>query len=354
VTGSPVQRLVPDVERLAVLRANAIGDFVVSVPALVALRTAYPSAQLTLIGDEWHRAFLAQRPGPWDRVVVGPRYPGLRGEPFDAEPGPDYEAFLVEQLAESYDLVVQLHGGGRTSNEVVQALKPRVSAGARTPDAPALDRWVPYQPDRHETLRCLEIVDLVGATITGVHDLEPRLAVTAQDRDESFAAVVGEVDVVVHLGANDSRRRWPVSEFATVLERLARLGREVVLIGGAADRELIAALPKETVRGCHDRVGRLTLGGTLGLLSRTRLFVGNDSGPRHLAAAVGVATVGIFWAPNRQTFGPLIGPHRALTAYRTDCPRCGADRMTCAHGDSAVAAVTPDEVLNAIAELSAE
>ncbi|ADB29790.1 glycosyl transferase family 9 [Kribbella flavida DSM 17836] len=351
MSGAAVRGLVPGVERLAVLRANAIGDLVVSLPALAALRTAYPGAQLTLIGDEWHRDLLAQRPGPWDRVVVGPRYPGLRGEPFDAEPGPDYEAFLVQQIAESYDLVVQLHGGGRTSNQVVQALKPRLSVGARTPEAPELDRWVPYPPDRHETLRCLEIVDLVGASITSIQDLAPRLAVTGQDLDESFSASASEVDVVVHLGANDSRRRWPVSSFAVLIERLTELGREVVLIGGAADRELVAELPAGVLPGCRDLVGRLTLGGTLGLLSRARLFVGNDSGPRHLAAAVGVPTVGIFWGPNRQTFGPLVGPHRAVTAYRTDCPRCGVERMACAHPDSVVAGVTVEEVLTAVADL---
>ena len=342
----------PGVRKVTVLRANAIGDFVVALPALAALRRAYPAAELTIIGDVWHADLLSDRPGPWDRIVVAPRYPGLRGQPFDAVPGPEYEAFVAVQAAESYDLVVQLHGGGRTSNEVVRALEPRVSIGARTPDAPQLDRWTPYVVGRHETLRCLEIVALAGATIDSVRDLEPHLEVTDTDCRESRRIVPGEIDIVVHPGANDPRRRWPVTAFAALLERLTGLGRQVTLLGGPADRPVADQLWALTYCEYLDIVGRAPLRTTLGLLARARLFVGNDSGPRHLAAAVGVPTVGIFWAPNLQTFGPLVGDHRAVTAYATGCPRCGADWIRCGHELSMVASVPVDEVVEAAMSLS--
>lgn len=352
---SPVDLAVVDgVERLAVLRANAVGDFVVTLPALAALRRTYPAAALTVIGDTWLAGFLTDRPGPWDEVVVAPLYPGLRGLPSDAGPGADWEDFRARHSAPPYDLILQLHGGGRNSNEFVTALQPRVSAGARASDARELDRWVPYVLGRHESLRCLEIARLVGADLTGLEDLEPRLSVTAGDLAESHQVLGGEVDVVMHTGANDSRRRWPATSFEKLIQRLTGEGRSVTLIGGRADREVAAQISAGAGPGCTDVTGELSLGGTLGLLSRARLFVGNDSGPRHLAAAVGTPTVGIFWIPNLQTFGPIVGDHRAVTAYQVNCPVCARPQVhrPCGHNVSLVEDVAVDDVMDAVYSLA--
>lgn len=347
--------VVDGVERLAVVRANAVGDFVVTLPTLTALRRTYPSARLTLFGDRWLAAFLAGRPGPWDEVVVVPPYPGLRGLPSDAEPGPEWDEFRVRHLDAAYDLVLQLHGGGRNSNEFVTALGPRVSAGARAADARALDRWVPYVLGRHEILRCLEIARLVGAEPGGLGELEPLLAVTPGDLTASADRVSGAVDVVIHAGANDSRRRWPATSFLKLIQRLTGESRRVVLIGGPGDRDLAARLREGAGDRCTDATGELSLGGTLGLLARARLFIGNDSGPRHLAAAVGTPTVGIFWAPNLQTFGPLVGDHRAVTTYQVNCPVCGRPQVRehCGHDVSLVEDVAVDDVMEAVYSLPA-
>ncbi len=70
--------ILKDIHKIAVLRANAIGDFIFSLPALDALRAAYPGAEIVLLGQPWHEGFLAERPGPVDRVVVVPRTRGVR------------------------------------------------------------------------------------------------------------------------------------------------------------------------------------------------------------------------------------------------------------------------------------
>ena len=336
---------VPAVRRIAVLRSNAIGDFVVALPALDALRAAYPDAHLTYLGTDWHPRLLATRPGPWDEVVVVPPYPGVRGDS-GATDTPEVQAFLAEQRERGYDLAVQLHGGGGNSNPFVTALGARVTAGSRDTGAPPLDRWVPYVYYQHEVLRFLEVVALVGATPV---TLEPRLAVTDADRAEAsgVAPTGSEPLVAIHPGASDPRRRWPPERFAAVGDALAAAGARVLVLASSADRALTAAVVAAMRAPAEDLAGRLSLGGITGLLERCALLVGNDSGPRHLAGAVGTSTVGVFWCGNMINAGPLFRMyHRAAVSFRNTCPVCGADqgRGRCPHDPSFVADVEVDEV----------
>lgn len=351
---TPPGALVPDVRRIAVLRANGIGDFVVAVPALHALRTAYPDAEITYLGAPWHPTLLAGRPGAWDRVSVVPRYPGVLNCG-DDRPGA-VDSFLAGQRARRYDLAVQLYGGG-TSNPLVAALGARVTAGSADRGVPPLDRSTPYAYYQHEVLRFLEVVALVGAVPV---ELEPRLQVTAADR-AAADAVLGAGDpaarslVAIHPGASDPRRRWPSSSFAAVADVLAGAGTTVLLVGHGADDERAAGeIEAATSAPAVNLVGRLSMPAMVGVLGRCRLLVGNDSGPRHLAAAVGAATVGIYWCGNVINAGPLTrARHRIGVSFRSNCPVCGADsgRGRCPHDPSFVADVPVEEIAEAAIEL---
>ena len=212
--------LVEGVHKLAVLRANAIGDYMVSLPAIQALRAAYPAAELVLLGADWHTGFLAGRPGPVDRCLPVPPTVGVRDDQPPAPPA-EVDRFFARMRAERFDLAVQLHGGGRHSNPFLRRLGARVTAGSRTPDAPPLDRTVPYTGHQHEIHRFLEVAAVVGAAPV---TLEPRLAVTDADRAEAAAVLAGDDRplVVLHPGAKDPRRRWPVERLAVVGRELAR------------------------------------------------------------------------------------------------------------------------------------
>jgi ADP-heptose:LPS heptosyltransferase len=262
--------------------------------------------------------------------------------------------FLVEQRSRCYDLAVQLHGGGGHSNPFVRALGAGLSVGARDRGAPPLDRDVPYAVTQHEVLRLLEVVALAGAR-TAV--LEPALAVTPRDLAAAAAVLPddGRPLVGLHLGASDPRRRWPVPSFAAVADDLAARGARVVLVGSGPDdaragRALRAAVRTPVV----DLVDRLTLPALTGLLAGCSLVVANDSGPRHLAAAVGAPTVGVFLAPNALSAGPLTASRaRIAVSYRTRCPVCEQDQRQsrCVHDASLVADVAVEEVLQHAREL---
>src|SRR4029453_5384816 len=121
--------LVQGVGKLAVLRANAIGDYLVSLPAIQGLRAAYPAAELVLLGADWHADFLAGRPARGDRCVGVPAPVGVRADHPPA-PSAEVEAFFAGMRAERFDLAVQLQGGGRHSNRFVRQLGARGTAGS--------------------------------------------------------------------------------------------------------------------------------------------------------------------------------------------------------------------------------
>ena len=354
--------LVPDVAKIAVLRANSLGDFVFALPALAALRSAYPAAEIVLLAKEWHCELLARRPGPVDRVVPIPPAPGVT---LAAGADADHDAlawFFEEMRAEEFDVAVQLHGGGAHSNPFVQALGARLTVGLKAPGAPMLDRWVQYVYYQHEVLRYLEVVSLVGA---GTDAVEPALAVTERDLNEAWSTVA-DLDrplVALHPGAADARRRWPVERFAEVGDALVRRGAAVVVTGVDEERDVVEGVVDTMEEDALSLAGQVGIAGLAGLLSRCSLVVSNDTGPLHLARAVGAATVGIYWCGNMINGGPLTrSRHRALVSWTVRCPVCGADSATvsdipgrsgtrCSHDPSFVAEVATDDVLFAALDL---
>lgn len=340
----------PGVRTIAVLRANALGDFIFILPALEALRAAYPQAEIVLLAKNWHARFLKGRPGPVDRVIVVPPYGGVSEEPDTpgiAEHSAELECFFEAMTRERFDLALQMHGGGRYSNPFVLRLGARMTVGLKTPDAAPLDRWIPYIYFQPEILRYLEVVSLIGAREVV---LEPHISLIEEDLQEAHSVVpMSEKPLVaLHPGAGDPKRRWPPEKFAAVGDALAGMGAQVVVTGTQGEQDITEAVTTAMKAEAQNLCGRLSLGGLTGLLSRCRVLVSNDSGPLHLAAAVGTATVGIYWCYNLINAGPMTRlRHRPLVSWRLTCPMCGADssRASCAHRASYVADISTEEVI---------
>lgn len=336
------------VHRIAVLRPSAVGDFVFVLPALQALREAYPHARITYLGKRWHRDFLAGRPGPWDEVVALPPMPGVGAPPGTEVDEAEVQRCLDALRAQRFDIALQLFGGGGFSNPFVRQLGARITAGLQAEDAPPLDRVLRYTPLRNERARLLEAVRLVGAVAPA--ELSPRLALVERDRAqlrEAAPLLDSRPLVVLQPGATDARRRWPLERFAAVGDRLAEEGAQLVINGGpdevALGQQLAAALRSPVL----DLSGRLPMGGLAALLERAAVVVSNDTGPLHLAQALGTRTVGIYWFLNLLVSGPLVGgPHREAFSARVHCPVCGREnlRERCEHEAPFVGDVSTEEV----------
>lgn len=315
------------VARIAVLRCNALGDYLMTTPALAALRAAHPRAEITLLAGAWHADFLAGRPGPVDRVLVVPEVPDLAGQPGGAPPAHTLPEFLADARAYRYDLAVQLHGGGAASNPLVGALGARWSIGLRDRDAPPLDATVPYRYYQAEVFRYLEVVALAGAEGPPEY---PELTLSDEERGAAACLLPGDGPwVALHAGAGDPRRRWPAERFAAVADRLSAAGARPVLVGSPADEPVGAEVRERATAPLADLTGRTGLGTLAAVLARCAVVIANDSGPLHLARAVGAATVGLYWCGNAINAAPTVRTrHRPLLSWIVHCPVCGTDTST--------------------------
>lgn len=362
--------------KIAVLHAKALGDFIVTLPALAAIKETYPRTELVLLAKPWVKEFLASRPSPVDRVISVPVLSGIgasgtgeveakvkgracntasRVDPAEAEP------FYAAMRAEKFAAAVHMQGDGKTANPFIKKLGASLTVGVRNPPAEIIDRFIPYVHYQSEVLRHLEIAALLGARTTR---LEPHIAVTKADEQEAVPIteiIKGKPYAVLHAGADDSRRVWPAVKFAAVADSLVERGYKVVLTGTPKEEEIITSVMRAMNHAAVPCTS-LALGGLAALLQKSALVISNDTGPLHLARAVGARTVGIFWAPNVLNWGPLSrSRHRLAISWQLECPQCRIKPVSpwpfqpvtpgCDHSYSFVEGVSVTEVLELAGEL---
>jgi len=300
---------------LLVLRAIKLGDLLVAVPALRALRRAFPEHRITLATTAWLAPVVELVP----EVDVHLAQHGL-DHPISAAPG-------------AVDVAVNLHGAGPESSDLVAALGARRVIGHADPsngfEGPA---W----PDAvHERERWTRLLTWHGL---------------AADPDDVGIArpvappVVADV-AVVHVGAFHGARHWPTDRFAAVVRGLRDRGFDVVLTGGADDVERAAA-----VAGAAGLAPGAVLAGVLGLqefagvIAAARLVVTVDTGAAHLASAYGIPSVVVFGPAPPEAWGPpAAGPHVVLTDASVRRGDVFAEDP-----DPALLAVGPGDVLEAV------
>jgi ADP-heptose:LPS heptosyltransferase len=294
-----------------VLRALGLGDLLVSVPALRALRAARPEHRVVLAAPMWLEPVVTLV-GAVDRLLP---VTGL-DQPLPSV-GP-------------VDLAVNLHGRGPQSHALLDALGPRERIGHLGPgwDGPG---WVDDVEERRRWTEVLRHHGIPGDP-TDVGLSHPEVASPAPGA------------VVVHVGAAYGSRSWPAERFAAVARALAGQGREVVLTGSAAERDRASTVG--AAAGLAEQAnlaGRTGLAELAALVAGATLVVTVDTGAAHLATAYGTPSVVLFGpAPVSRWGPPAGGPHVVLTDERV---RVGD--VFAAEPDPALLAVSAEDVLQA-------
>lgn len=333
--------------KIAVLRANALGDFIFVLPALEALRNHYPTAEIIYLGCPWHIDILPHCQFI-DRVEIVPVSTGVRLDSGEQPNKSKLENFFAKMKQEHFDIAFQLHGGGKFSNPFIKKLHARKTVGLQDKDAEPLDVSIPYIYYQNEYARYLEVVDAVGAISIS---LLPKLQVK-----DSIPPV--ENYVILHVGASDPRRRWPVNKFILVGEWLQKQGFKIILTGSHTESELTNQV--ESQLEVINTTGQLDLSNLLTYIHSAQIVISNDTGPYHLAVALDTKAVGIFWCGNSINAAPLLrSRHRQVLSWQTHCSLCGFDiatpgypfthvTTTCQHNISFVDAVSVESVIGEI------
>jgi heptosyltransferase III len=320
--------------RILCFAHHGVGDAINFLPALRSLRQAYPTARLVCtVGSTQVRDLLATQVRVDDWVLFGNRVTGLReileGRTVPQESYSDIAKVLLRLRRERFDLIVGSY-----------AMRPRTLVwGARLIgtrwligecDDPryekAFDRFARPRPGVHSLELNNAILGMAGIRV----DYErPALRISAED-DASAAAwlercgLAGRRYAVVHSTAAQSRdsKRWPADRFGRLCDMLATdLGLTPVLIGAADERSQIEAVCASSTVPITVAAGELSLRETAGLIARSALHVGNDSGLLHLAAALDRPTVGIFGPTDAVAFGPY-SMRSAVATRRLPCSPC--------------------------------
>ncbi len=310
---TPSLPLDPPPACIAVFRALFLGDLLCATPALRTLRRHFPAAEITLIGLPWARDLVARLPY-LDRFEEFPGHPGIAEVPYDPERA---EPALARLRAAGYDLAVQMHGDGRTSNGFVAALGARATLGYRIGADDRLSLALPWVDDEHEALRWLRLVACLGAPTDDTRLDFP--TTPAEDRRATDLLAVAHGNgplVALHAGAKDAARRWPPECFALLADHLVeRWGARIVLTGAAGERDLTAAVRSAMGAPALDLAGATDLGPFAALIARLDLLVTNDTGASHLAAATGTPSVVLFGLSRPARWAPLDRTcHRAVDA----------------------------------------
>lgn len=305
------------------LRALKLGDLLVAVPALHALRRGFPGHRLVLATTPWLEPIVDLIEG-LDALV-----PTLHG--LD-DPLP--------MAAGRVELAVNLHGNGAQSRLRLRALAPErileFRVPALDPDARPNDPRPLWLDDELERARWARLVNSIGL------DADPDDIALATP--EAPAPVAGAA--IVHIGAFYGSREWPEERFAAVAQSLASQGHRVVFTAGANEAERARRIAELAGAG-EVLAGAIDLGAFAAVVAAAEVVVTVDTGAAHLASAYGIPSVVLFGPAPPEAWGPpTSGPHIVLTAAEL---RRGD--VFAAEPDPALLAVQVEDVLAALASL---
>jgi heptosyltransferase-2 len=326
--------------RILIRATNWVGDAVMSLPAIRAVREQFPKAHIAVLARPWV-ADLYAREQAIDRVI---RYPGRKWT-------------IVRQLrAERFDYAILLQNAFEAALVARLAGIPQRIGYDRDGRGWLLTHAVPVplagEIPRHERYYYLEMLRRAGV-IGRIPEVEAIRLEGAADAAREGARRLRSAGLEDATGispgaAYGNAKRWLPERFA---EAALRIGGPVALFGSKAERELcelVADLVRKSGAAVHNFAGETTLAEFIELAAACRVFLTNDSGAMHIASALGVPTVTIFGATDHTTTGPT-GPLARVVRQQVECSPCLLRECPIDH--RCMTAVTVDHVLEAVEAL---
>ena len=318
--------------RILVIRLDLIGDLVLSMTTVRALKHAYPDTAIDLLalpasakvvmGDPDLNEIITYDPNVWRRPKALIQLKNW------------INAYnVLSQLhARDYDIAVSVFGRWAGMLAALSGAKRRVAFGRESYPGLMTDsvrgRHWHSRDHKHEVDYCLELARVAGA-ITSTADRIPHLYVDplAQQQLQQLLereGIIPEKPVIAcHISSNNGQsKRWPIPHWATLIDKLIRgQNAQVILTGAPDDIPLIECVTHHMQERAINLVGQTSLPQLVALLKRANLLISGDSGPMHIAAAVGTPVIAIHGPTDPALSGP-VSP--MATVLRSDiwCSPC--------------------------------
>lgn len=354
-----------DPQHILVSLLSPIGDTLLATPALAALRRRYPDASLTVIVSASNVGILEGNPDVTDRILVP-----AQGEM------PTLLRFAqavrsINRIRDKFDLVVSLSAASS-----FVTFWSRLSAHQYKLHSPPMWWLIGGHSAEYRARHTIDQYLLTVAPLIDPprsdDDRVPRLFLTLADRSAArrllreHGLAPTKLLIAMHVGGDgfNGRKRWAPKRFAEVANALVeRFDAHVLLIGGKVDLPLAERTAALIPHGATVLAGATPLKVTAALIEAATLFIGNDSAPMHMAAAVGTRAVGIFGPSDWNEFHPVgkTGYQHRVVHSDLACSPCfrflGNDAPwipnTC-YSRACLKAITPQQVMDAATDLLAQ
>ncbi|MFW5856370.1 MAG: glycosyltransferase family 9 protein [Planctomycetota bacterium] len=343
-------------ERILVVKLWGLGNLVLAGRALTSLRRAYPNARTTLLTTP-RCVQIYEKNNLYDTTVV-----------FDPDEGRSLGSAmneLCERLAgEGFDLAVNLEG----LSELARHVTLQSGAAATVGFAPEgegcgpYDAAAPFLAGCHVEDLLYEVARVAGGKKVGAGLVAP--SVRGQERGycdevlnrlelDPHALLVG---IDANAGGFAPERQWPIEKFALLAQRIeAEPEFRTLFFGGPREERRVAQAVKLMAEPGINVAGLFSIRQTMAFLERLHLFIGNDAGPAHLAAALGVPTVVIYGPESPARVGRRGDERHAAVYHARDCSPCvsllGMERRPCAHGAKCVREIPVEEVYGVVRDV---
>lgn len=352
--------------RILFARPDHLGDVLLTLPAAATLRDALPRAHISFLVPAGAGAVPRRCPSI-DETLTLP-FPLLTGPP-DPPGWAEIVARAARALRGRFDLAILPRPNDPWSGALVAAAGIPIRLGyAYPPTRPFLTIALPVPRGRHVVALALDLVAAAAGCLgvpgaVAAQALQPPCFVPTAGEEAEAADVLSDwatesraAPLVLHPGSGWPLKNWPPPRWGELAAALhQRYGAIPLVTGGPTERDLVAAVVAASGGRARGLAGRLSLGGLAALHRRARVVIATDSGPLHLASAVGAPVIGLYGPADPVEFGPWCPPEccRIVRAglpcspcRSLDEPPCGATTEP-----ACVTAITVAAVLGAAADL---
>jgi len=316
---------------LTLMPDKHIGNLVVSLPAIDALIKHFQGKEFYLIIDNAYREIIESMISE-EYIKFYPRKQFNTGSYLRR--ALSYIVFMRDIRRVQPDIVIDLQGGRSSSIITLFSGAFTRVASSLTNRPYAYNVQIDLAEGKHKAYSYIEIAAAVGAPVSErVYRLQATRArrVSLENKLRNVGLVSERRIITVHPGVGRLQKLWPVSRFATIADWLAAKEYQVIFVGGPNELDRTTEIISLLIHQTYNLVGILSLGELMALFEMSSLFLGNDSGPMHLAAAMGTPIVAMFGYADETRWGPrceksivLRGQERCEDCSRKECqdPKC--------------------------------